>query len=129
MWCLAAAAAFVPVAAAQGQVRAMVHTGPLIMADLFAAAVAISAAASGFALLAIFLRFCNRRAMLFESLSANSYGIYLIHYVFIVWLQFVLLNAHLPAIVKASAVFLGTLLLSWGAVAGLRQVPAVRSII
>jgi fucose 4-O-acetylase-like acetyltransferase len=129
VWCAAAIVAFIPVIAVQGQVRAMVRAGPLIAAGEFAAAVAISAAASSFASLAIFLRFYNRRVALFESLSANSYGIYLIHYVFIVWLQVALLNAPLPAIVKAAAVFLGTLLLSWGAAAALRQAAAVRSVI
>jgi hypothetical protein len=36
-----------------------------------------------------------------------------VHYVFIVWLQYLLLPAGLPAIAKAAIVFAGTLALSW----------------
>ena len=54
---------------------------------------------------------------------------YLIHYLFIVWLQFAMLATGLPAILKAMVVFAGTLALSWAATAGLRQVSAVSQII
>ena len=54
---------------------------------------------------------------------------YLIHYLFIVWLQYVLLTAALPAIAKAAIVFAGTLLASWSASAALRRVPACAQII
>ena len=37
-----------------------------------------------------------------DSLSANAYGIYLIHYVFVTWLQYALLGVALFAIAKAS---------------------------
>ena len=45
-------------------------------------------------------------------LSANAYGLYLVHYVFIVWLQYALVAAPLFAIVKAAVVFGGALALS-----------------
>jgi peptidoglycan/LPS O-acetylase OafA/YrhL len=54
---------------------------------------------------------------------------YLIHYLFIVWLQFAMLATNLPAILKAAVVFAGTLALSWAATAALRQVSAVAQII
>ena len=40
---------------------------------------------------------------------------YLLHYVFVVWLQFAMLPASLPAVDKAAIVFGGTLALSWSA--------------
>jgi len=40
---------------------------------------------------------------------------YLLHYVFVVWLQFVLLPVGLFAIGKAAIVFGGTLALTWAA--------------
>jgi len=46
---------------------------------------------------------------------------YLIHYVFVVWLQYALLNAHLFAFTKAGIVFGVTLVLSWAASAALRR--------
>ena len=54
-----------------------------------------------------------------DSLSANAYSIYLVHYVFIVWLQYMLLGVALFAIGKAAIVFGGTLLMSWVATAAL----------
>jgi peptidoglycan/LPS O-acetylase OafA/YrhL len=70
----------------------------------------------GFA--AAFLRFGSARSALTDSLSENAYAIYLVHYVFVVWLQYALLGAAVPAIIKAVLVFAGTLLLSWGVVTG-----------
>jgi hypothetical protein len=54
---------------------------------------------------------------------------YLVHYLFVVWLQFALLGLELPAVVKAAIVFAGTLALSWSATAALGRVPAVANII
>ncbi|MFD2934449.1 acyltransferase family protein [Spirosoma flavum] len=47
------------------------------------------------------------------SLSANAYGIYVVHYGFVTWLQFAFLGVNLPVIVKFIFVFSGTLSLSW----------------
>ncbi len=63
--------------------------------------------------LAAALRFGRKRRRAYNSLSANAYGMYLLHYVFVVWMQFALLDAALPAIAKAAIVFGVTLLLSW----------------
>jgi hypothetical protein len=53
----------------------------------------------------------------------------LIHYAFVSWLQYALLRTALPAIAKGSLVFSGTVLLSWGATAALRRIPAVARVI
>jgi peptidoglycan/LPS O-acetylase OafA/YrhL len=63
--------------------------------------------------LAAGLRFLRKRRRAFHSLSANAYGMYLLHYVPVVWLQFTLLGTDLPAIAKAAIVFSATLLISW----------------
>jgi peptidoglycan/LPS O-acetylase OafA/YrhL len=89
----------------------------------------LSCGASGFGLLACFLRFANQRVRVFDALHDSAYGMYLIHYVFVIWLQYALLWVSLPAVAKAAAVFTGTLTLSWGAVAVLRRIPAVAKII
>ena len=68
-------------------------------------------------------------ARLLDSLKANAFGMYLVHYLFVVWLQFALLGLALPALVKAAIVFSATLALSWSATAALRRVPAVANII
>lgn len=89
----------------------------------------LSCAASGLAFLAVFVRFARSRSRLFDSLSANSYGIYLVHYAFVSWLQYALLPASLPGVVKGAVVFLGALGLSWGSAAAMRRIPAVARVV
>jgi hypothetical protein len=72
---------------------------------------------------AVFLRFATKCVPAFDSLSANAYGMYLVHYVFVVWLQYAMLGLALFAIAKAAIVFTGTLILSWATTAALRRVP------
>lgn len=45
-----------------------------------------------FAFIIIFRNFQNKISAIWKSLSANAYGIYLLHYIFIIWLQYALLN-------------------------------------
>src|SRR5262249_5049236 len=80
-------------------------------------------AGGGMFVLAAVLRFVAVRSRILDSLSENAYGMYLIHYLFVVWLQYSLLNVAMPAILKLAFVFIGTLLLSWGATAAIRSVP------
>ena len=89
----------------------------------------VTCATTCFAFLALFLRFAQSRSKAFDSLDANSYGIYLVHYAFASWMQYILLPASLPAVGKVFIVFGGALLLSWGAVAALRRVPQVARIV
>jgi len=88
----------------------------------------LSCAASSMAFLALFVRFAKPRKI-FDSLRENAYGIYLIHYAIVSWLQYALLKAQLSAIEKAFIVFTGTLALSWIAIAASRHVPAVARLI
>jgi surface polysaccharide O-acyltransferase-like enzyme len=60
-----------------------------------------------------------------DFLSDNAFGLYLIHYVFVVWLQYMLLGVAAFAIIKALIVFGGTLILSYVTVATIRRVVAV----
>ena len=73
----------------------------------------VACAAGCLCALALCLRFAHWRLRPFDSLSANAYRMYLIHYVFAVWLQYALLGSNLFAIGKAAIVFAGTLIASW----------------
>jgi surface polysaccharide O-acyltransferase-like enzyme len=86
-------------------------------------------AASVLFFLSFFLRFVNKRISVFDSLHNNAYGIYLIHYIFVIWLQYALLDTTLAAIEKGFIVFVGTLALSWIATAVFRSIPAVGRVI
>jgi Acyltransferase family len=85
--------------------------------------------ANVFGMTGLFLRFANRRVRIFDSLSENSYGIYIVHYVFVTWLQYLLLGSGLAPLVKGIVVFVGTLILSWVLVAAIRHIPAVAKVI
>jgi surface polysaccharide O-acyltransferase-like enzyme len=60
---------------------------------------------------------------MFESLADNAYGIYLVHYVFVIWLQYMLLGVALFAVVKAAIVLAGALFLSWATTAAVCRIP------
>jgi len=78
---------------------------------------------------AVFIRFFRRRIGFLSSFSANSYGIYLIHYLVIIWLQYAVLRASLSAGVKFAIVFCGGIAICWAFTAAIRQIPAVRRVI
>ena len=89
----------------------------------------LGCAASSFAFLGLFIRFTKNGNRVADSLSANAYGIYLLHYFCVSWLQLALLDANLPGAVKGLLVFTGALLFSWGMTAALRRVPAIARVI
>jgi hypothetical protein len=64
-----------------------------------------------------------------DSWTANAYGIYLIHYAFVSWLQLALVRSQRPAIAKGSLVFVGAVLLGWGTTAALRRIPLIARVI
>jgi peptidoglycan/LPS O-acetylase OafA/YrhL len=85
--------------------------------------------AISFAFIALFCRFTTGRRPVLDSLSASAYGIYLIHYPVVVWLQFALLAVALSPIAKGVMVFVGAVALSWGIVAALRRIPPVARVL
>jgi hypothetical protein len=80
-------------------------------------------------MLATFLQFARRRRAALEWARDNAYGVYLVHYVPVVWLQYWLLGAAIPVVAKGATVFIVSAALSWVAVALLRRIPAVRAVI
>jgi surface polysaccharide O-acyltransferase-like enzyme len=87
----------------------------------------LACAGGSFCVLAAALRFGARRSDLLQTFARNAFGIYLVHYMFVVWLQYALLDTALPAIVKATIVFVATVLLSWGVVSAFGLLSARRS--
>jgi hypothetical protein len=82
-----------------------------------------------FAVLALFLRFANTHVSILDSFSRSAYGIYLVHYGFVLWLQYALLPLDLPAAAKAATVLMAALLASWMTIAALRRIPAVARVL
>jgi len=120
-WLVGAAAAFLlwigPTALI---VQGTTFPGLGLVADL---GVVLCAASACLALAAVFLRFAGPHRPIFGSLADNAYGIYLVHYIFVIWLQYLLLHAPLFAVAKAAIVFIGALTLSWAATAAICRVP------
>lgn len=66
---------------------------------------------------------------LLDAMQPSAYGIFLTHYIFIIWLQYAVYDYGWPAIVKFAVVFVGTLSLSWGVTVLLRRIPVVARMI
>jgi surface polysaccharide O-acyltransferase-like enzyme len=66
---------------------------------------------------------------LLDAMQPSAYGIYLLHHVFIIWLQYVVYDPPLPAVVKFAVVFAGTLSMSWALTVLLRKIPVVARMI
>jgi peptidoglycan/LPS O-acetylase OafA/YrhL len=90
---------------------------------------ALACASASFFSLAVFMRFARVQGRLFASLRANAYGIYLVHYVFVSWVQYALLRTALPALAKGLLATFGALALSWATTALLRRIPAVARVL
>ena len=129
-WLIAALAAYALVVVLE-IIRQRMGSGisSLTMQTIRGVAFVSACGAIGFSMLAIFLRFANERVRVFDSLRDNAYGMYLIHYAFVIWLQYALQDAPLSAVEKAGIVFVGTLAMSWGVTAAIRCIPAVDRII
>jgi len=81
------------------------------------------------ALISLFSKFMDNPSRIWDSFAANAYGIFLVHFPIIVWLQFALLQNELSPFVKFSVVASLGFALSWGTAAALRRVPGVKRIL
>jgi peptidoglycan/LPS O-acetylase OafA/YrhL len=105
------------------------NSPPLAWEVGYSLAFAMFSAAMAFTVPAFFLYFAGGSWRLFDALQPSAYGIYLLHYIFIIWLQYAVYDYALPAGVKFAIVFAGTLSLSWGLTVVLRKIPVVARMI
>jgi hypothetical protein len=121
IWVIAAAMLFLVTALWSGPLSSV----PLIPDILFVA----RSAALTIASIAIALRLLTRRNRILDSLSNNSYGIYIVHYLIVTWIQYGLLRPDLPVPAKAAIAFVGATILSWMVTAALRRIRPVAKVI
>lgn len=76
-----------------------------------------------------FLRTAKLPMRLLDAIQPSAYGIFLIHYIFIIWLQYVVYDPAWSPFIKFAIVFTGTLTGSWVTVVLLRKIPVVRDMI
>lgn len=74
----------------------------------------------------LFTRFVKHNPRLVKNLGQNAYGIYLVHYVFLIWTQWALLPLEWNALIKATIVFMTVLSVSCALTKILRQSSAIR---
>jgi peptidoglycan/LPS O-acetylase OafA/YrhL len=102
---------------------------PLLWKVVYGLAFATFSAAMAFAVPAIFLRFAESGWRQLDALQPSAYGVYLLHYIFIIWLQYAVYDFLLPAGVKFAIVLAGTLAISWALTVMLRRIPVVARMI
>ncbi len=96
---------------------------PLVLQVAVGISFAVACAGGCFFMIAVCLRFGTVRSRICDSLANNSFGMYLFHYIFVVWLQYALLGMAWSAVAKASVVFGGTVLLAWTTTMAMRHLP------
>ena len=82
-----------------------------------------------FLILACFLRFKQSGWSILDPMQPDAYGMFLVHYPIVLWLQYWLFDYDLPAIVKAAVAFVLTVILSWAATAALRKIPGATRVL
>ncbi len=92
-------------------------------------AFAMFSAAMAFTVPTASLRLARSSLRLLDAMQPSAYGIYLLHYIFIIWLQYIVYDPAFPAGVKAAIVFVGTLSGSWALTVLLRKIPFVARMI
>jgi peptidoglycan/LPS O-acetylase OafA/YrhL len=76
------------------------NSPPLSWRTGYGLAFAMFSAAMAFTVPAIFLRFAESGWRLLDALQPSAYGVYLVHYIFIIWLQYAVYDYSLPAGIK-----------------------------
>jgi len=82
-----------------------------------------------FAILAYVLRFKRSGSSILDPMQGDAYGMFLVHYPIVLWLQYWLFDFDIPAIVKAAVAFVLTVAFSWAATAALRKIPGVTRVL
>jgi glucans biosynthesis protein C len=129
LWAILCLLAYVGLKLAGGPISALADQNKIneIQARLLYRPIwTLSCTASCIAFLTLFRRLCHSARPVWDSLSVNAYGIYLIHYIFVLWLQYLMLPLDLPAVTKFALTFAGSLALSWIITAWVRRIPLVR---
>jgi surface polysaccharide O-acyltransferase-like enzyme len=105
------------------------NSPPLWWHTSYGLAFAAFNAAMAFTVLAVFLRFDRSSFRLLDAMHPSAYGIYLLHFIPLIWLQYVVYEPAFPAFVKFAIVFAGTLSVSWAMTVLLRKIPVAARMI
>ncbi len=101
------------------------NSPPLWWHTAYGLAFAMFSAAMMFTVPAVFLRFARSSVWLLDAMRPSAYGIYLLHFIFLIWLQYIVYDPAFPGLVKFAIVFTGTFSMSWALTVLLRKIPVV----
>jgi hypothetical protein len=82
-----------------------------------------------FTILAYFLRFKRTGWSMLDPMRPDAFGMFLVHYPIVLWLQYWMFDYDLPAIAKALIAFVLTVFLSWGATILIRKIPGANHVL
>jgi Acyltransferase family len=82
-----------------------------------------------FVILAYFLRFKQSGWSILDPMQPDAFGMFLVHYPIVLWLQYWLFDFDIPAIAKALIAFVLTVILSWAATRALRKIPGATHVL
>ncbi len=102
---------------------------PLVWRAAYGFAFAMFSAAMTLAVPATFVYAARLRLDLLDAVQPSAYGIFLLHYIFIIWLQYNVYDPLWSAFLKFAIVFFGTLSLSWALTLSLRRVGVVAHVL
>jgi peptidoglycan/LPS O-acetylase OafA/YrhL len=103
--------------------------GPLGLRVMVGVSFAFACTGGCLAALSGCLRFAKTRSRVLDSLSSNAFGIYVLHYPLVVWLQYTLLGVALFAVMKAAIVLCTALVLAWALAVAIGSVAIGASLI
>ena len=105
------------------------NSPPLSWRFSYGLAFALFSGAMAFAEPGFFLRFAKSPLRLLDAMRPSAYGIFLVHYIFIIWLQYAVYDPAWSPFVKFAIVFTSTLAGSWATVLLLKKIPFVARMI
>jgi len=82
-----------------------------------------------FVILAYFLRFKQSGLSILDPMQPDAFGIFLVHYPIVLWLQYWMFDFDNPAIVKAAVTFVLTVAFSWAVTRTLRMIPGATRVL
>jgi surface polysaccharide O-acyltransferase-like enzyme len=105
------------------------NSPPLWWHTAYGLAFAMFSAAMTFTIPAVFLRFAKSSLWPLDAMQPSAYGIYLLHFLPLIWLQYLVYDLDVSVFVKFAIVFVGTLSISWLLTIWLRKIPIVARMI
>jgi len=102
---------------------------PLWSQIAYSLAFVLFSAAMAFAILAWFISFDRPGSGLLDAMRPAAYGIFLVHYVPVLWLQHWLLPVEMSPFAKAGIAFAGGLGASWAATLLLLRIPGAKRVL